>query len=348
MMKRISLYLIIYTMLSALAACDRRELTYDYHPFCDVQVEVDWSRFSEMPTGMTVIFYPESGEKAVTHTTNSVHHTTVSLREGKYNVLLFNQSPGEFGSLGFRGLERYETAEVFAQEAASKGWYSKAETEKVAAHPERFAVATLEGFVVTEDMVDAYRKEREQGRTISRATVTLTPRDIIADGVVIVHVKGIYNMRSVRGSISGMAEHFLPSAFQTGTDEVTHLLESWKVDRDADNYANGTITTQYTSFGMPGMKLSRAGENTWKNAYLNISVLLVDNKTVKDYSFFVGNHIELSEETGRITLNLELEKNEEGEFPIALPDVKPEGGSGSGFNATVDDWGDDVNVEVEL
>ena len=31
---------------------------------------------------------------------------------------------------------------------------------------------------------------------------------------------------------------------------------------------------------------------------------------------------------------------------ITLPDVKPEGGSSGGFDATVDDWGDEVEFEV--
>ena len=42
----------------------------------------------------------------------------------------------------------------------------------------------------------------------------------------------------------------------------------------------------------------------------------------------------------KLTLNLEL--------PEPLPDVKPEGGSAGGFDATVEDWGEEIEIEVPV
>ncbi len=374
MTERLCLYLMICVMAVS-AACDRRELTYDYHPYCDVTVEADWTEFGETPMGMTVIFYPTDGSKAVTQTTNSVHTTKVSLREGRYNILLFNQSPGEFGTIGFRGLDSYATAEVFAQESdTSKGWYSKAEGEVVAVEPEHFGVAVFEGFEVTKEMIDV----QKTNRIASRSTVTLTPKNVVADGSIIVHVKGIHNLRAVRGSISGMAAGFRMGAFANSEETVTHLLEQWRIVADEGNPTEGVITTDYSTFGMPGMKLNRLGagvrsavEGMFAHAILDLSLLLVDNQTVMRERFQVKDHIEVAEATGNVVLTLEIVEAfadpdnpdaplvpvRPGDTPteggsttsaITLPDVKPEGGSSSGFDATVDDWGEEENVEVEL
>ena len=45
---------------------------------------------------------------------------------------------------------------------------------------------------------------------------------------------------------------------------------------------------------------------------------------------------------GKLVLYLELD------LPDPLPDVKPEGGSSSGFDATVEDWGDEIEHEIEM
>ncbi len=345
-------------------SCERRPLTYDYHPYCEVTLDVDWDALEKSPTGMTAIFYPQNGGKPVTHTTNDVFGTYVNLRSGIYNVILFNQSPPEFGTIGFRDMHTYETAEIHAVEVSSKGWYVKSDDEKVAVHPEPFAVATLEGFIVTEEMVESQMRARSQDvRVDTRSHISLVPKKIIVDGNVTVHVDGIHNLRSVRGSISGLAENFAPCSFATGSEYVTHLLEQWKVIPSEKDHTEGSIETCFTSFGMPGMLLSRASDDKyWENAILEISILLVDNKTVKDFSFNIGKHIELSEEGGDIVLNVELreiigdgpggEPGDDppgaGEPPIVLPDVKPEGGSSAGFDVTVDDWGEDVDIEVIL
>ncbi len=359
------LHFSLFTLILFLTACERRELTYDYHPFCEVTLEVDWSRFVETPTGMTAIFYNESGEAVATHTTHSVHRTKISLREGKYNIILFNQSPPEFGTIGFRGFERFAEADVYPQEkTTTKGWYTKADDEVVAVHPEPLGMATFEGFEVTEDMIEQQRaaaKAQAEGRAsdrlATRATVILTPRNVIAKGKVTVHIKGIHNLRSVRGSISGMAGGFIPSTFCNSDSHVTHLLEEWRIARNEGDYTTGTITTAYSTFGMPSMQLTRGKtatraddtvtdiENTFENAILTLELLLVDNKTVKKESFNVSDHINISEETGEIVLTLDI-REEMQNPPILLPDVKPEGGSAGGFDATVDDWGEEEDIEI--
>ena len=81
----------------------------------------------------------------------------------------------------------------------------------------------------------------------------------------------------------------------------------------------------------------------------------MDNKTIQDYSFQVGDlfvsddvvgsnarEVGLNHETINFTIKLDLDTH------ITLPDVKPEGSASGGFQATVDDWGDEEEYELNI
>ncbi len=333
--------LYIFLSLIVISSC-RRELCYDYRPFTDVVMEVDWSKFVETPSGMTAMFYPKGGGEPVTYSTHNIHKSTFALRTGIYDVILFNQRPAEFATLGFRGMDRFETAEVYAKEVESKTWYSKTDVETVSYEPEPFAVAIYENLEVTEEMRD---------RTDSKAgacDLIMTPMTVTNRAIVTIHIDGLYNLRSARGSVTGMAEGLMMSSSAANDTEVTHLLEAWQCFADADNPAQGRIVTDYRTFGMPGMKLRNA-VNLWGDAFLNVSLLLVDNSTVKDYSFPVGENVRLDEQTNEIVLRISLEReSEDSPAPVVLPDVKPADGSSSGFDADMDSWGDEIGVVVPV
>ncbi len=335
--------LYIFLSLIVISSC-RRELCYDYRPFTDVSLEVDWSEFSETPSGMTAMFFPKEGGEPTVYSTHNIRKTAVPVREGVYDVLLFNQRPTEFATLGFRGMDRFETAEVYALELDSKTWYSKAGKEKIAFEPEPFAVASYENFEVTEEMRDLQRSS-----LAGAPDLFLVPKMITGRCLVTVNVEGVYNLRSARGSITGMSEGMVMRSLSATESEVTHLLEDWQCLANDENPVNGRLHTEYMTFGIPGMKLSKADE-TWENALLNLSVLLVDNATVLDYEFPVKDHITLSGDTGEMVLRIDIEKSpvNPDEAPVILPDVKPADGSSGGFDADMDAWGDEVKVDVAV
>ena len=89
--------------------------------------------------------------------------------------------------------------------------------------------------------------------------------------------------------------------------------------------------------------VKRIGANAFNSCHniFNLSLLLVDNKTILDYKFEVGHDFE-EDDTAHLTLHLEIDLGD------PLPDVKPEGGEGGGFDASVSDWGEEIEHEVEL
>ena len=73
----------------------------------------------------------------------------------------------------------------------------------------------------------------------------------------------------------------------------------------------------------------------------------MDNKTTLTYDYYIGdilaqfNDMDGSDgQIQKVIVDLEL--------PERLPDVQPMGGSGGGFNADVDDWGDEITTEIPI
>ncbi len=331
--------LYIFLSLIVISSC-RRELCYDYHPFNDVTMEVDWKNFNETPSGMTAMFYPVDGGEPTVYSTHNIHKAKFDVRTGTYNVILFNQSPSEFSGIGFHYMDKYDTAEIYAVELESKTWYTRNESEIVVVEPEPFALATYENFEVIDD---------DSGlSTADVNSLFLTPRTINVRGRVEVHVDGVYNLRSVRGCIKGIATGVIMHSYTAVGSESTHLLEHWQCFSDADNPTIGTIVTEFSSFGLSNMNLSKT-ENTWKNLILDISVLLVDNSTVLDYRFPIGEIIDLTDNKKEIVLKINIERDpDSGNAPLDLPDVPPSGGGSSGFDADMDSWGDEIEIQVPV
>ena len=332
------------------ASCEHKELCYKHPHTTAVRVDVDWSRFTryETPTGMTLMLYPQSSEgSVVTHLTNTTSQAILTLPADRYHLLLFNQSPSEFGTISFQGLDKQETATVVAGEIKSRWYMARNDNEKVVAAPEWLGVGNYSDAEVTQQMIDADVAATMNGNGVTRSgersIATITPVNIVHTVNVKVHIKGIYNLRSVRGSLNGMAEGYRLTAMQPLSGKVTHLMEEWTMKRDATDPTMGVIEGSFTSFGLPSGHQSTAVENM-----LTLSMLLVDNKTVMEFTFNVGDKFTrrtTDEDLGQeaeVNLELYLEL-----YPdITLPDVAPEGGSSGGFDAKVDDWGDEEEFEI--
>ncbi len=328
-------------MLLLMLSCTHKDLCYHHPHTAKVRIDADWSEFEkEVPSGMTVMVYPCDGGRAVRHLTNTITHAYVNLPVGYYHSITFNQSEEEYGSVGFRGMDRYETAEVHTNATKSTWYKTKAEEEKLAAEPEWIGADRHEGAEVTQEMVDVTGENliaMKQQRALMQDFViaTHTPQNIIYTITVKVHLKGFHNLRSARASMTGLAEGYMFAKGEYTANQVTQLLETWSSKVDENDPTKGYITTISTCFGLPKGHGATADENLF-----TLSVLLVDNKTVKEFPFKVGDLIEHDGEN--LSLNLELSVDE------TLPDVQPVGGSSSGFDAKVEDWGDEENFEVEI
>lgn len=351
---RISYMLTWALLLLFVTSCTHDELCYHHPHDAKVKFDVDWSKFvEEVPTGMTVTVFPQEGglNEVVTTQTNTISYALFSLPVGRYHSFVYNQSPSEYGSLSFRGMDKFETAEVYANPRESH-WYENRgdEGSRVVTEPEWFAADCLENLVITEAMVEQtakdYLPQLLQSRSRADNSILVgeyTPLNLVYTITVKVHIEGIYNLRSARASLSGLAEGYYLGQGKPTSNKVTQLMEDWQLTIDSTDPTKGTIVAKITCFGLPYGHQGTAEENE-----LVLSLLLVDNKTVKDFVFPVGDDFEANiEEDIQLQQNLALHL--ELEITDPLPDVKPEGDSGGGgFDAVVDDWGEEENVDIEM
>ena len=344
---------LVWILLLVLTSCNHKEFCYNHPHTAPVRVNVDWSRFEpyESPTGMTLSFYPEMGEKVFTQQTHTVTHSVVELPADRYHVLVYNQSPSEFGSFKFQDTHDPLLASVVAMEHSSRWYATRGEKERVATEPEWLGVGNFADAEVTEAMVEEQDKILQMASAQTRAAdpviATVTPRNVIYTVSVKVNVQGLHNLRSARASLTGMAEGYFLAQDKRMDTEVTHLIEEWSVTRDEADPTKGDINASFTCFGLPGDHAGQAAENV-----LTLDLLLVDNSTIKTFVFHAGDKFTTSDSSSvetevELELYIELTHDLNGDL-IVLPDVQPEGGSGSGFSASVDDWGEEIEHDIKM
>ena len=348
-MNRIFIAAAIATLLHLLSACEHKELCedHDHVTYSRVRIDVDWTNFlpKETPSGMTVTLYPDdASRKPVTVLTNNISHAVLNLPVGEYSLLVYNQSPSEFGSLRFEGMDALSTSRIMGNEMQSRWYQSRDDDEIVITEPEWVGIDTQQGLQVTSDMVALTNAMLSQSRQGSReGDVVLTtayPKNIISTLTVHIHIKGIYNLRSARASITGMAAGYMLGENHPTTAKATHLLEQWSLSTDSSDPTRGVITAKVTTFGLPWGHQSLPEEN-----YLNLSILLIDGATIMDFPFAIGDQFRYEMDA---EANLELSLVLDITIDDPLPDVQPEGGSSGGFDATVDDWGDEEEVDIAM
>jgi len=280
-----------------------------------------------------------ASDGVVTHLTNTISHAVLSLPVNSYHVLVFNQSTTEFGSFSFRDMEDEESA-VVVMRYRSRWYSSRAGDEDVATEPEWLGVGNFDDAIVTQAMVDAEANSSITGVPISDPPVIaeVTPRNVIYTVKVRIYMNNIYNLRSARAAMTGMAEGYQLTRERRLSTEVTHLIERWSMTQDDTDPTKGHIDASFTCFGLPGGHTAAADENL-----LTLDALLVDNKTIRTFAFNVGNRFVLDEsDPNRMTYSVVIAD------PVTLSDVEPEGGSGCGFDVTVEDWGDEINQDIKM
>ncbi|MBE6235507.1 MAG: DUF5119 domain-containing protein [Bacteroidales bacterium] len=354
-----------------------KELCF-YHPHtAPVKVKVDWSKFRhiEKPTGMTVYAYPLNPDedlfRFVSHNLDAV---TLDLKAGFFHAFAFNQSDSEYATLEFYNLEDFENAEARVVQVKSN-WYSTRTPEtKLGAEPEWLAIDCLQNIEVTEEMVEiaeqeylAARQEAARARKNARKELdtkaptkvtktqhevgTLVPKSIIKNVDIYVHLENMHFLRSALGALEDMAEGCYISSRETTEGLVTHTIESWqfvynKDSEGAEDLMNGAIKATLSTFGTPAGHTGLSEENN-----LYVKLLLVDNETMIDLNFPIGEQLASINEYDGTQLD------ENGNviwpevhvyWPEPLPEVTPVNPESGGFDVGVSDWGDEIVTVLPL
>ena len=319
-----------------LVACDRRELTYSLD--AAITIRADWSQAGldekEQDYGATAIFYPTDGTTPVVVLMGDRTYKTLRLKEGCYNVVLFNRSFDDFYNLGFRGEENYRTLEAYAKniEARNESFPEQIITES----PDELAADCIEGFEVTSGMLGNYlaampqRGKRNSTGDENACHLCFVPKKMTQKITVKIRIKGMNNIRDATCQLDGIAESVFFVSGQVSEKTLTQELHLSSPVYDSGSTTEGTLSATISVFGFD----VEIPHN------LHLKAVLVDGKTIFEESFNNLEIRQLKEENGTINIFIDMEcKN-------TVPNVKTEGSSG--FDVDVDKWDDEVNSDIDI
>ena len=347
--------------LLSLASCERYEVESYYTGTANIRVDLDWMKeFGEHPSGMTIILARNGDSITYTDITNDVDHYYLQLKPGEYKMLIFNRTFGEFGSMRFFQTKSFTDIFAYAEklQRTTEDWDVNADYMR---EPERIGCA-VDTFVVSPDMVDGdfrfvnWRDKMEVSNDTLKLHEVVEP--MVTDLNIRVKIIGFKYMADVVGNISGMADGFLLSQAWRRTQFGYHFLDNWSAkaapEESTDTMSVGYITTKVSTFGLPhGRELLSQrlpGYNT-----LSLCFTLLDG-TKHVFRYPVGDKIvyreaEVNQYFNKTDVTLELDLEivtpfyEDDEVPN-LPYAQPSG-TGS-FDAEVEPWGDDENVDIQM
>ena len=371
-MRKLSLALFL-ALAALLVGCERRPLESPYRPTIRVVLKCVWTvktyPAGEKPSGVTMYFFRD-GAYYNSITTANVDSCEVQLPEGHYRMYMISQSPEEYWKMEFDHMNQFESASTTLRRT-DVSWATATRTddsEMVVENPEVMCAGVSDEFDITTEMTEDYQyyytnlKKVRASNSKTRGDydsdeayfedkveyytlrIPVYPKNIVSQLWVSIYAGNADVLKSVRATMSGMARTFELTQGTTGSDKAIQIINQWTLTMDDPETRVGHVDGIITTFGLPnGEKPSAVRDST-----LNVSTLLVDNSTVADYVFSVGDKIrQLPPNEGYRNL-YRVVFGDAKNPTIVLPDVKPPSSGGGGFTGTVEDWEDETNVDIIL
>ena len=361
---------IAFLLLFLVMSCYREPLELYYDGKADAQITYDWmSEYGNRPDGMTLMLAHDSDLISYYDVTHNIDVTNMRANSGEYKLTVMNNTFSEYSTVNFYDRNSHNNIRV-----KSKTYYVESENiwdngrtyleqpEKIGVGIDTFKVSNVIDSLIFYD----YRDEATPDTIHLKRHVVIEPMTTTLR--VRVKVRGISYMRSMEGYITGMADGFYLNQRWRTKEVGTIKLENWERDydyekslsvkrRDGDTLETnvGWMTCNVETFGLPhGRELLK--DRTPQSNYIMLHFTLLDGRTT-DFAYQVGRDIRYVGDDGTLTyfyqadvaLQLDLVIDapfyDNDEVPI-MPYSQPEG-SGQ-FEAEVEDWGDDVNVDVPM
>lgn len=353
----------LLAVLALASGCDRRPLEVMEPMKATVRLEFDWeTRYGFTPESMTVMIWRENSHNPIVNTTREVHSMQVELDPATYHVVAFSYSFDEYGSMEFRDTDDYNIISAHGKDVTL---YENGEWDKGVRYmtdPEAIGVVS-DSFTITDEMMldqvtfhpyETWIKQRLSNTRffIDSNGVYILPliiKPVITNLNVYVEVKGIKNLSSLTGSITGMADGFYLYSFDRTDLPRAMLLPTDKWTKYKEEVERKTVYLyhQTSVFGLPHGKEHVSSRDEDFNV-LTLYATLIDG-TEKIYTYNVGKIIryrnleEGMEFNNDMHLELELDLyvdiNTVGEDNIPIfPDIDPSEQTDSAFDADVEPW----------
>ena len=356
-------------LLVILASCtDRRDLWVMADEYRQLELVTDWSEADDYPGGMTAWFIDNDGSGYTRNfKTAEVEHTWLGLPRGNYMGMVFDYSPEEYSHNEFVTLDNRDSAMLKLRPAANQpvlgdtvnealfGDIAVPEPMKglernpntgfyvVKAEPDPINLDVLgdvEVITGTEGDYVLWRKRAEYESSLVTQTLYAQPKPITWRLHVLVNVKGIIYMHSLRASVVGLADGYLMGQGMHSEEVCIQSLDDWSVNVTGEN--EGNVTTSTLTFGLPEDVTATREEihQFINNVRLNRSFLLRDEVTVKNYHFDCVPYVSIYEDQLVVSVVIPIDVAPE------LPYVNAKGGTG--FDANVTPWENGGSAEATM
>lgn len=370
-MRKRNLWLLFLLLVMAAFGCQRRPLEIMYRSTVRVIVKCVWNVEAypdgDKPSGVTMYFFRD-GEFYNSITTSNVDSCEVQLEKGHYKMYMISQSPEEFWKMEFENMTSFNAAATTLREASTL--WTRGLEDVTVENPEVMCAGVAEEFDITEGMTEDYQyyythlqsiraaksngtstkadnkdetyyEERVEYYTIR---IPVYPKNIVSQLWVTIYSGNADVLKSVRASTSGMARTWELTQATTAADEAIQIINQWTLTMDDAARRVGHVDGIITTFGLPNGEVPTA----LRDSTLNVSALLVDNATVADYTFDVGDKIQVLKANRGYRHLYRLVFGSVAEPAITPPDVSPPGAQSSGMDATVSDWEEGETIDVPM
>ncbi len=288
-------------------------------PGVNLQFLFDWNGYNQIPPGMNLIFYPiQDGNSMKEDYTGAPIRAQlqydggeISLPVGRYNVAIYNDYTY---SILYRNMEQFHTAEGYLDEYNRQPLASRSTSNRNVAEPDIFYVTQLNELSIT---------AQDNNRTI-----TVYPELVTLTLFVHVEAQGIENISMADGGIYGVAGSVMLSTGTSPAETYSNRLFPLNIRTDE-------LSTQTNVF-LPKDKLTCPYT-------LELAFLLRNNTvSIGKYKYDITEQIRkpLQDNNGKIPpegIHVWIRG-------IVIEDV---GAPGGGFDAVVDQWGEEVNIELQ-
>ena len=222
-------------LIIVLAACqpwyEREPLEVYYDGVVQLRLDIDWlNHMEQKPSGMTVLLAKDGDTFTTSRVSNNVDNVSLRLPAGEYKVMVFNYAFDEYSTMDFSEQQSYNAVDARSLTLTSRMNEAWDRGVIYMMQPEVIGVA-VDTFTISQDDIEAQRHFIDYRLRDQPDTLAIVRRETVYDMTcllnIYVRVSGIKFMRSMIGSVSGMADGFYMSRSIRTSEHGPLLVDDW-------------------------------------------------------------------------------------------------------------------------
>ncbi|MEG1635354.1 MAG: DUF5119 domain-containing protein [Rikenellaceae bacterium] len=320
----------IFILMLLITSSCRDHLYYGTNDRAIIDLDIDWSAARLTPNGVSVAAYRQDGTLQELFRSSNASSAKISLPQGIYDLVIYNNTDDEFKNVVFRGAEKKSTYEAYATDQKS---LSERIKNALVSQPDVVATACVDGLEITSQMVEYYYDRPLDAGHVSIKTVKVTPRRVTITANIRAHVCGL----SYAAGAPLVQLRNLSGAYFIGKNVNSSVAVAYEFIMNNRTFDQGSTTDGMISNSISTFGLIKLPDGSANRSFLDFYFTLIDGSK---YPISIDVTDKIIERASEMELTLELDVD------IKLPNVAGDEDIGA-FDPTVGDW-QDTDVAIEM